>query len=86
MEISTVALVNSEIAGGKKEHRLVRVQILGIEDSAIFRAGYVESVLGTQLRNGGLRDAEVAVLALYHRVLETGGLSEDQKRFLIGSE
>src|SRR6267154_3130749 len=62
------------------------MEILGVEDAAIFGAGDVESVLGAEFGDGGFGDAELAVLALYYGVLEAGGFGEDEDGFFGGGK
>ena len=59
------------------------VEILGVEDAAVFGAGDVEAVFGTEFGDDGFADAELAVLALYDGVLEAGGFGEYEDRFLL---
>src|SRR6267142_398424 len=62
------------------------VEILGVEDAAVFGAGDIEAMLGAEFGDGGFGDAELAILALYDGVLEAGGLREYEERFFGGSE
>jgi len=57
---------------------LMSVEILGVEDAAVFGAGDVEAMLGAEFGDNGFADAELAVLALYDGVLEAGGFREDE--------
>ena len=78
----SVRAQSREIASGEKNYRGVRVKLVAVKNSTIFRHSHPEPVFIAEIRHGVVDNAGLAVDALHHLVFKARGFREHQHGFL----